>query len=270
MTSYPFFEIELGTAPGVATVWLNRPQARNAMSWDFWRDLPALVEELNARSELSAVALLARGKSFSTGLDIPEFFERFETTISSPEADGREGLLALIRTMQKGLNAIAASPKIWVAGVHRHCIGGGLDLIAACDLRLCSADASFSLREARVAIVADMGSLNRLPGIIGMSNTRLMALTAADFSAVEAQRMQLVSQVYTTQAEMQAATLQLAAQIAANPAIAVRGTKQALNFIQEHGIADSIDYLAVWNAGMLDSKALREMVAAMRARKGPA
>lgn len=267
MNQYSFFETNIDPDSGVATVWLNRPEARNAMHWEFWRDLPLLVAELDQEPAVRVIILLGRGKSFSTGLDIADFFDRFEAVVTSPNADGREELLHLIRLMQSGMNAIATSPKVWIAGIHRHCIGGGLDLIAACDIRLCTQDASFSLREARVAIVADMGSLNRLPAIIGQGNTRLLALSGGDFSANDALRMQLVSEVFPDQATMEKAARELAARIAANPVIAVRGTKHILNYMLDHSVAAGLDYVAVWNAGMLDSTALREMVQAFRARK---
>lgn len=269
MYSYPFFEVEKDVPNRVARVYLNRPDARNSMNWSFWRDLPLLVEELDRDAEVRAVVVLARGKSFSMGLDLLEFFEKFDEILHSQTADGREKLLQLILAMQSGLNRIAASPKAWIAGIHKHCVGGGLDLIAACDIRYCTDDASFSLRETKVAIVADMGSLNRLPGIIGMSNTRLMALTGRDFSAGEAQRMGLVSESFPDQATMNAAAEKTAREIAANPAIAVRGTKQVLNYGQNHSVEDGLHYVAVWNASMLDSLDLREFIAAFREKRRP-
>ena len=143
--------------------------------------------------------------------------------------------------------------------MHRHCIGGGLDLAAACDLRYCSKDASFSLREAKVAIVADMGSLQRLPYIIGQGHTRLMALTGRDFGAEEVDKMGLVNGVYENTEELYAATEKLAIEIAANPSMAVRGTKRILNYALNHHQKDALEHVVLFNTAYLDSLDLREL-----------
>ncbi len=266
---YPFFRIEYDRARRIAVVYLNRPEKRNAMSWPFWRDLPAVVSDLEADGDVRAVVIAGEGKSFTTGLDIEQMAEQFGDTFFSEKGDGRAVLHKLILDMQAGMNAIAASPLPFVAAVHRHCIGGGLDLVAACDLRLCSADASFSLREAKVAIVADMGSLNRLPAIIGQGHTRMMALTARDFDADWALRAGLVQEVHATREETIAAATALAAEIAANPLLAVRGTKRMLNYVQDHTLRDSLEEVALWNAAYLDTHDFREMIAAFRERRRP-
>ena len=268
-TDYPFFEVEKDSANRVAHLYLNRPDARNAMNWPFWRDLPLVVDELEADPEVRVVIIAGRGKSFSTGLDLVDFFQQFKSIFQSETADGREELYRLILSMQAGMNRIAGGQNIYIAAVHRHCIGGGLDLIAACDLRLAAKDAAISLREAKVAIVADMGSLNRLPRIMGLGNTRMMAYTGRDFSAEECQRMGLVEQVFENQNELMAGAQKLAEEIAGNPSIAVRGTKHVLNYVPDHSIEDSMKYVAAWNAAFLDSKDLREMFSAFTERRRP-
>lgn len=265
--SLPFFEIE--TNGPVATLWLNRPEKRNAMNWPFWRDLEAAVRQIEAKKEVKVVLVAARGKSFTTGLDLEEFFEQFKDTLTSEIGEKREELRSLILTMQSGFRAIMQSRLIFIACVHKHCIGGGLDLICACDLRLGTKDCSVSLRETRVAIVADMGSLNRLPFIVGDGNTRLMAFTGRDFSGIECKEMGLLSSVYDTQEEMMKAAQELAAEIAANPGIVLRGVKHNINFQQDHTTTEGMDYVATFNAAMLDTRALREMMAAFKERRRP-
>lgn len=259
MNRWPFFEIQRHPQEGTATLYLNRPQARNAMNWDFWRDLPHVVGELEEDAQVRAVILAAHGKSFSTGLDLQQFLGGEHDLFNGGEAEGREALHRRLLLMQEGFNRIANSQKIYIAVVHRHCIGGGLDLIAACDLRLASQDAKVSLREAKVAIVADMGSLNRLPAIIGMGNTKMMALTGGDFSAAECERMGLFNALYPDREKAHEAAGKLAAEIAANPSIAVRGAKQVLNYIQSHSQADSLAHVALWNAAFLQSAELKEL-----------
>ena len=266
---FPFFRLERNADRRIVTVYLNRPEKRNAMSWPFWRDLPVLVGELEQDENVRAVVIAAEGKSFTTGLDIEQVFEEFGSTIRAQLGDDREGLQRFIQELQKGMNAIADSRLPFVAAVHRHCIGGGLDLIAACDLRFCTADATFSVRETKVAIVADMGSINRLPRIIGEGNTRMMALTGRDFDADWALRTGLVQEVHPTREAVIAAAQDTAAEIAANPVLAVRGTKQMLNYGQNHFLRDSLEEVILWNTSYIDTRDLREMVAAFKEKRRP-
>lgn len=268
-SDYPFFEVETNPETRVAHLYLNRPEARNAMNWSYWRDLPLIVNELEADPEVRVVIVAARGKSFSTGLDLVDFFQQKQKTMQGAVADEREALYKMILEMQEGMNRMEQGENIYIAAAHRHCIGGALDLMAACDLRLASADASISLREAKVAIVADMGSLNRLPNIIGLGRTRMMAYTARDFSAEECKAMGLIEEVFDSREELMEGARKLAEEIAANSSIAVRGTKHVLNYAANHSVEDSLKYVATWNAAFLDSKDLREMFAAFQERRRP-
>ncbi|MCE9599726.1 MAG: enoyl-CoA hydratase/isomerase family protein [Spirochaetia bacterium] len=265
----PFFEIEYNETKGYAILYLNRPEKRNSMNWPFWRDLPAAVDEIEKNPKIKVVLIAGRGKSFSTGLDLEDFFAQFDKILSGARADQREDLLKLILQMQEGFRRIMRSPKIFIACVHRHCIGGGLDLMCACDLRLASADAQVSLRETKVAIVADMGSLNRLPGIIGDGNTRLMAFTGADFSGEDCNRMGLVSKVYGTQEEMMHGARTMAEEIASNSGIVLRGVKHNINYQMDHTVTDGMNYVATYNAAFLDTNALHEMILAFKERRRP-
>ncbi|MBM9588909.1 crotonase/enoyl-CoA hydratase family protein [Leptospira sp. 201903075] len=267
MTTSPFFEIE--KRKNVAILWLNRPEKRNAMNWPFWRDLPAMIEEINADPQIHCFVVAAKGKSFSTGLDLEEFFQEFKPVFQGEFADGREKLYQLILTMQKGINAIYNSKKPSIALVQKHCIGGGLDLVSACDIRYASKDASFSLRESKVAIVADMGSLQRLPHLIGNAHTRELALTGKDISAEEALEMGLVTKVTEDFDSLLQAGLRTAEEIAENPTIVIRGVKQVLNHGIGKTIEEGLDYVAVWNASMLDSKDFRSAIGGFMERKRP-
>jgi enoyl-CoA hydratase len=267
MKSYPFFEIEI--QKNVAIVYLNRPEKRNAMDWSFWRDLPFVIDEINADLSIHAFVIAARGKSFSTGLDLNSFFTEFKHLIQGELADGREKLYELVLLMQKGINAVYNSKKPSIALVQKHCIGGGLDLISACDIRYAAHDASFSLREAKVGIVADMGSLQRLPAIIGQGNTRELALTGKDIDATEALRMGLVTKVLSSNTELLEEGLKVAHEIAENPTIVIRGVKQVLNFGYGKSLEDGLNYVAAWNAGMLDSRDFRGAIQGFQEGKRP-
>ena len=266
---YPFFEIEKDPATKTAFLFLNRPEKRNAMNDDFWWGLPKVVADIEADPEIRCCVVAGRGKSFSTGLDIEDFFKGRKDIVRSDTADSREELYTMIKEMQSGLNAIADADTIFIAAVHRHCIGGGLDLAAACDLRFCTKDASFSLREAKVAIIADMGSLQRLPAIIGQGNTRLMALTGGDFGGEAVAQMGLVQQVYENVDEMYAETKKLAVEIAANPNLAVRGTKRILNYLLNHPQKDALEHVVLYNTAFIDSLDLREIGEAFVNKRRP-
>ncbi len=267
MKSFPFFEIEQDK--NVAILYLNKPEKRNAMDWSFWRDLPLAIDFINQEPSIHAYIIAARGKSFSTGLDLDHFFNEFGSLIQGELGDGREKLYHLILTMQKGINAVYNSPKPSVALIQKHCIGGGLDLISACDVRYSTKDAVFSLREAKVGIVADMGSLQRLPSIIGGGNTKELALTGKDIDADEALRMGLVTKVTSDYETLFQEGLKTAHEIAENPTLVVRGVKQVLNYGVGKSIDDSLNYVAVWNSSMLDSKDFRAAIQGFRERKRP-
>ncbi len=265
--NYEFFRVDLQEP--VAILWLNKPEKRNAMDWSFWRDLPLVVKEIQQDEKIRAYVIAGEGKSFSTGLDLNEFFHRFSSALHGKTADEREKLLHLILKMQEGMNAIQDSSKPCIAAIHKHCIGGGLDLIAACDIRYATKDSIFSLREAKLGIVADMGSLNRLPYIIGGGYTRELALTAKDISGEEAFRIGLVTKLFDSKDDLLKGAHSTALAIASNPAIAIRGVKKVLNYCQDKSIKDGLEYVAAYNAGLLDSLDLQEAYNSFRDKKKP-
>ncbi len=267
-TSFEFFEI-VPREDGVAVVYLNRPEKRNAMNWSFWRDLPDVVEEINSNSKIRSFVVAAKGKSFSTGLDLESFFQEFGPVVQGTYGDDRRKFYELILKMQKGINAVYDSPKPSIAAVQKHCIGGGLDLISACDIRYATYDASISLREAKVAIVADMGSINRLPSIIGQGHTRELAYTGKDIDGEEAYRIGLVTKLFKDPEELLQAAITTASEIAANPGIVVQGTKAVMNYSEGKPLVSGLNYVAVWNSSFLDSRDFREVLNAIQDRKRP-
>jgi enoyl-CoA hydratase len=171
--------------------------------------------------------------------------------------------------MQKACDRVAECRKPVIAAIGGWCIGGGLDLASACDIRLCSSDARFSLREVKVAMVADIGSLQRLPHIIGEAHTREMAFTGKNIDASRALRIGLVSEVYDTQAALVEAARSLAREIADNPPLVVQGIKQVMNCRIDKTIADGLRYVATWNSAFLQSEDLADALSAFRERRDP-
>jgi len=257
----------------VATLWLDRPEKRNAMGPDFWSDLPVAMAALGADRDVRAVVVAAKGPHFSVGLDLTAM-----PSITGPGGDDGTRLSvagratharAEIVRLQASVTSVADCPLPVIAAVHGWCIGGGVDLIAACDIRMASAQAQFSVREAKVAIVADLGSLQRLPAIIGKGHVAELALTGKDITAARAESIGLVNHVSPDADAVLADARDMAAEIAANSPLAVQGTKAVLAAGEGKSVAEGLDYVATWNAAFLSSDDLMEaMTAFMEKRPG--
>lgn len=260
--------LEVQLREHVAQVTLLGPGKGNAMGPDFWRELPLVFRALDADPEVRAVVVTGSGANFSYGLDLPAMMPRWSEVMEPGALAGpRTRFLDEIRTLQDAVTSVAACRKPVVAAVSGWCIGGGLDLVAAADVRLASADARFSLREVKVAIVADLGSLQRLAGIIGEGHLRELAFTGRDVDAERAQRIGLVNDVYPDQPALLDAAHALAAEIAGNPPLVVQGVKDVLGVRREAGVAEGLRYVAAWNAAFLPSKDLGEAVQAFMERR---
>jgi enoyl-CoA hydratase len=262
--------LKVDLADHVAEVTLLGPGKGNAMGPDFWRELPVVFRSLDADPAVRAVVITGSGAHFSYGLDLPAMMPSWgELLAGGALAAPRTRFLDEIRTLQDSVTAVAACRKPVIAAVSGWCIGGGVDLIAAADIRLASADAKFSVREVKVAIVADIGSLQRLTGIIGEGHLRELALTGRDIDASRAERIGLVNDVYPTPEDTLAAARDLAAEIAANAPLVVQGAKDVLNSSREAGVAAGLRYVSAWNAAFLPSKDLGEAVQAFLERRPP-
>ncbi len=260
----------------VATLWLDRPEARNAMGPAFFTDLPRAMSEVSADRDVRAVVVAARGPQFSVGLDLKAMGGLLAgggpsdgaTSPASAAARAR-ALRAEVLRLQAAVSSVATCPVPVIAAVHGACIGGGMDLITACDIRLASADATFSVRETKVAIVADLGTLQRLPRIVGAGHTAELAYTGKDLGAARAKEIGLLNEVLADAGATLAAARDLAAEIAANSPLAVQGTKAVLAANDGRTVAEGLDYVATWNAGMLASDDLVEAVAAFMEKRPP-
>src|SRR6185437_2801909 len=261
----------------VATLWLDRAEARNAMGMDLWRDLPLAMDAVSAAPDVRAVVVAAKGPHFSVGLDLKAMGSILSGggdgggaggggSAPSMAARARRGRTEVLR-LQDAITAVARCPKPVIAAVHGYCIGGGVDLIAACDIRLAAADAIFSVRETKMAIVADLGSLQRLPAIISAGHLAELAYTAKDITAERAKEIGLVNDVAADVEGVHKAALTLAAEIAANSPIAVQGTKAVLAANEGRTVAEGLDYVATCNAGMLASDDLTEAVTAFMEKR---
>ena len=253
----------------VATLWLDNADRRNAMGPDFWSDLPVVVRDLDADDDVRAVVVAARGPHFSVGLDLVAMGGQLGPLLAGGLAADRRKLFKLVHEMRSGFDRIAESNKPFVCAIHGACIGGGLDLAAACDIRLATADAKISLRETKIAIVADMGSLQRLVPIIGAGHLRELAFTGKDISGARAKEIGLVNDTFANHETLVAAARAMAREIADNAPLTVQGVKEVLRFGERHGAEAGMRFVASWNAAELASKDLMEAMTAF-AEKRPA
>ncbi|RSN21984.1 crotonase/enoyl-CoA hydratase family protein [Streptomyces sp. WAC 05977] len=254
----------------VAEVTLLGPSKGNAMGPDFWRELPIVFRALDADPQVRAVVLTGSGKHFSYGLDLPAMMPSWGEMLGGDALAGpRTKFLDEVKTLQASVSSIAECRKPVIAAISGWCIGGGVDVIAAADIRLASADAKFSVREVKVAIVADLGSLQRLAPIIGEGHLRELALTGKDIDAARAEKIGLVNDVHPDQDTLLTEARRLAAEIATNPPLVVQGTKNVLSANTERQVADGLRYVSAWNAAFLPSKDLGEAVQAFLERRAP-
>jgi enoyl-CoA hydratase len=267
---HAYESVKIETKDHVAQVTLVGPGKGNAMGQAFWSELPEVFAALDADRDVRAIVLTGSGRNFSYGLDVAEMGKAFdpvmaEGALAGPRADFHGWVLR----MQNTINAVADCRTPTIASVHGWCIGGGIDLISAVDIRYASADAKFSVREVKLAIVADVGSLARLPLILSDGHLRELTLTGKDIDAARAENIGLVNDVFADADASLAAAHATAAEIAANPPLAVRGVKDVLDQQRISAVSASLRYVAAWNAAFLPSKDLTEGISAAFAKRPP-
>lgn len=246
----------------VLELQMNRPEKANGMSPDFWADLPRIVAALDADPSVRALVLTGAGKHFSGGMDLAAFQE-INVLLAQEPGRAAHALRGLILRLQAALSALEGTRLPVIAAIHGACLGGAVDLVTACDIRLAAEDASFGIEEINIGMAADVGTLQRLPNLIPRGIAAELALTGRRFGAAEAAAWGLVNAVHADGAAVRQAALELARTIAAKSPLAVAGTKRALTYARDHGVADGLDQIATWNAGMLRSE---DMMAAIQAR----
>lgn len=258
--------IEVTVENNIATLALNRVDSLNALTIAFGEEMTAAVKDLSAREDARVIVLKSNARIFCSGLDLKAFMK---LGLLGGGAKKSFHFYDSVRPLFDCCNVLEECRKPVIAAVHGLCVGGGLDIISACDIRLCTEDASFSLREAAVGFVADMGVLQRLPHIIGQGFAREMAFTARFYTAREVERMGLVNAVYPDQTALMDAAYKLARQIADNAPLAVMGTKEVLNYSRTATIPDGMAKAIEKNAMFLTSKDIKEAATAFAEKRKP-
>ncbi|KNA24217.1 hypothetical protein SOVF_017640 [Spinacia oleracea] len=247
-------------------LYLNRPSHRNALSRDFFDEFPRALKSLDQNPNVNAIILAGAGDHFCAGIDINTL-----SSITKSADRGRSGewFRREIKYLQSAITALEECRKPVIVGIHGACIGGGIDIISACDIRYCTEDAFFSVKEVDLAITADLGTLQRLPGIVGYGNAMELALTARRFSGLEAKEMGLVSRVFGSKDDLDGFVAQIAEDIAAKSPLAITGTKAVLLKSKDLNLEQGLDYVATWNSAMLLSDDLKEATSAFFQKRKP-
>jgi enoyl-CoA hydratase len=269
---------ELERKGHVAHLRLSRPQALNTMTPAFWRELPAVVSQLSDEGEARVIVLSSTGKHFTAGMDLAVFQSDGGVAAGPTESGAAERLepgrarsrmrqTALV--FQESFNALERARIPVLAAIQGGCIGGGVDMISACDARYCTADAFFCIQEINLGLTADVGTLQRLPRLVPEGIVRELAYTGRRLTAERALQVGLVNEVFATHEAMLEGVLAIAAEIAEKSPLAVWGSKEMLNYTRDHSIEDGLNYIATWQAGMFFGDDMAEAFTAKKERRAP-
>lgn len=286
----PFKELTVSAARGMATlsqykyetlrvsspkefvyhVEINRPEKRNAMNLPFWKEMVTCFEQISLDPDCRSIVFSGAGKMFSAGIDI----QALTGTMSPSESDdvGRKAfrLRSVVPKFQDSFTALEKCLKPVIIAVHSGCIGAGINLICAGDIRYCSQDAWFQVKELELGIVADVGVLQRLPKIVGNDSlVRELCYTARQMKADEAKELGLVSRVFPDHQSLLAGAIETAEIIVSKSPVAVQGTKLSLLFARDHSVPDSLNQVALLNQGLLQGEDVLKAVAAMMTKEKP-
>ena len=249
----------------IASVIMNNPDKLNAMTFDFFLNMVEVFNDIDKDPEIRAAIIKGEGRCFTAGIDIMSL----AGLVESKGADSRENLRKIILKGQQSNNAVVQCRKPVIAAIHNHCIGGGIDLICACDIRLASEDAVFSVRETKLGVIADLGTIQRLPDIVGEPWARELIFTGQDFSAKKALEINLVTHMYETKEELFTAADKLASSIAENSPLTIMGIKDTMRFTRTNGIEAGLEYVAQKNAAQLMNEDLMEAITALMEKRKP-
>ncbi len=268
--TYECFDVTI--ADQVAHVVLNRPDKRNAMSPAFWRELPAIIQDIDDNARARVIVISSTGPHFSSGLDTTMFSG--EAITPGPDAQRQARLqhgarfYDTVLRMQRSFNVLENCRLPVLAAVQGGCIGGGVDLTTACDMRYATEDAFFTVFEINIGMTADVGTFPRLVKLIPEGIVRELAYTGRRMPAREAQACGLVNRVFADHATMLADVMGIAREIASKAPLAVYGCKRMINYARDHSTADGLDYIGIWNASMLQREEIQEAMQA-NAQKRP-
>jgi enoyl-CoA hydratase len=268
--SYECFEVTVENH--IAHLVLSRPEKRNSMIPAFWDELPQIVEEIDRESKARVIVISSQGPHFSSGLDVSSF-----ASFDSGDAEAQRlarlqhgvRFMDTVERMQRSFSVLETCRMPVLAAIQGGCIGGGVDLATACDMRYTTENAFFTIFETNIGMTADVGTFPRIVKLIPEGVARELAYTGRRMPAAEAQQVGLVNRVYADHEALLAGVMEIATEIASKAPLAVYGCKRLINYSRDHSTADGLDYIGVWNASMLQREEIMEaMQANMQKRPG--
>jgi len=260
---YKSFKVEI--SDHVANLILSRPDQLNTMSRDFWVELGEVTEEINMNSEVRVLVMSSTGKHFCAGMDLTAFSNGVDNIPEDKKPDHArigEAVYRVAKELQGYISSLESIRVPVIAAIHGGCVGGAVDLVTACDIRLASDDAFFCIQEINIGMAADVGTLQRLPKIIPDSKMREMAYTGRRMYAEEAKESGLVSDTFESHEKLLEAANNLAREIATKSPIAIHGLKAVMNYSRDHSVSDSLDFNALWSGAMLSQRDMTEAMTA--------
>ncbi len=260
--------IKLEITDNIAHLVFNRPDAMNAMNRDMWREIPDAIREIDVDASARVIVISSTGKHFTAGMDLSVFGQPGpykDAEIGRRRAHLRQDILRL----QECFTIFERARMPVIAAVQGGCIGAGVDMITACDMRYATADAFFCIQEINIGLTADVGTLQRLPKIIAPGIARELSYTGRRMPAHEAKACGLINEVFATHAEMLTGVMAVAREIANKSPLAIAGTKEMLNYARDHSVADGLNHNATWQAGMFYSQDTREAMLARTEKRDP-
>jgi enoyl-CoA hydratase len=261
MTTWTCFDVTLDA--GVAHVRMNQPQRHNAMTPAFWAEIPQLFRQLDEAGGVRAAVLSSEGRHFSAGMDLSVFANA--GTLGTVDVAARERFRHQLKKLQGSFNAIADVRFPVIAAIQGGCIGGAVDLATACCLRYCSREAWFCIQEINIGMMADVGTMNRMPKQIPEAVMRELAYTGDRLGADRAERLGFVNGLFDDPAATVAGALAVAHKIAARAPVAVAASKELLSYTRDHSVAESFTYMNALQPGVFDPEDIARAVAAQKA-----
>ena len=265
MSKKEFSCFKLDVKNHIGNLVLSRPDELNTMSRDFWVELGEVLEVINRDSDIRVVVMSSTGKHFCAGMDLNAFTNGVDNIPDDKKPDHArigEAVYRVAKELQEYISTLEKIRVPVIAAIHGGCIGGAVDMVTACDIRLASDNAFFCIQEINIGMAADVGTLQRLPKIIPDSKMREMAYTGRRMYAEEAKEAGLVSGTYGSQEELLEAANKLASEIASKSPVAIYGLKAVMNYSRDHNVNDSLEYNALWSGAMLSQKDMTEQMTA--------
>jgi enoyl-CoA hydratase len=257
----------LTTEGHIAHLVMNRPEAMNTMHPTFWRELHEVLSDIHKAGTARALVISSTGKHFSAGMDLQTFGSAIQMDDSS--AEGRAAVFDLLTDMQSTFTLLETMRIPVIAAIHGGCIGGAVDMVTACCIRYATADVFFCVQEINIGMVADVGTLQRLPKLLPMSLVKELAYTGRRLSAAKALAHGLVTEVFDTHEALVAGALKAAQEIASKPPVAIWGTKQAINYARDHSTEDSLRQMGWLQGAIWSNPHVHEAIQAMKEKRQP-